>query len=86
LQDILYDLRVGEAKAMAEMCEQGAAAVGTSQGSPALVLKPALVEPAGTNLRHVVAHGLVDDGGLESGIGRHFFWQALHLCMAPRQG
>lgn len=42
-----------------------------------------LVDRNGVNLRTGVAHGLMEDGGLEGGLSRHLFWLCLRLCMTP---
>jgi hypothetical protein len=42
-----------------------------------------LVDRGGANLRNIVAHGTVQDGGLEGGLSRYFFWACLRLCMFP---
>jgi hypothetical protein len=42
-----------------------------------------LVDRSGTNLRNAIAHGLIDDGGLESGAARYLFIACLRLCVLP---
>ena len=42
-----------------------------------------LVDRGGANLRNMVSHGFVDDGGLEGGLSRYLFWACLRLCMIP---
>jgi hypothetical protein len=49
-------------------------------------LRGLLVEKAGTNLRHEVSHGLVDDRIVESPQAAYAWWITLHLCVyGPRQ-
>ena len=46
-------------------------------------LRRLLVEESGTNLRNLVAHGLVDDAQLNSPPTAYFWWSVLRLCVLP---
>jgi hypothetical protein len=46
-------------------------------------LRGLLVEESGTNLRNLVAHGLVGDAQLDSPPTAYFWWSMLRLCVLP---
>jgi hypothetical protein len=47
-------------------------------------LRGLLVEKAGSNMRHAVAHGLVDEGAFHTTEAAYIWWISLHLCTLGR--
>ena len=46
-------------------------------------LRTLLIEPFGFNLRNLMAHGLVQDGGFWHGGSIYLWWLTLRLCITP---
>lgn len=66
------------------LLREGRAAAESTLGEDAVFdLAALLVDRGGANLRNVVSHGFVDDGGLEGGLSHYLFWACLRLCMTP---
>ena len=64
--------------------EEGRASVEIILGADIVFdLAALLVDRNAVNLRNAVAHGGIDDGGLEGGFSRYFFWCCLRLCLTP---
>ena len=66
------------------LLHQGRAQIETILGVDAVFdLTALLSDRGGANLRNAVSHGLVDDGGLETGYTRYLFWICMRLCFLP---